>query len=305
METTAVKKHEQQAPVTVKSLLSQDSYRNRFSEIMGKKATGFISSVINVSSSQDLAACSPNSVIMSAVVAATLDLPIDKNLGFAYIIAYKDHGNPVAQFQIGYKGFIQLAMRTGQYSRLTANVVYEGQLIKGNPFTDDFDFDFEAKKSDKVIGYVAYFRLVNGFEKYNYMTKEQVEKHGKKYSQTFKKGFGKWAEEFDSMALKTVIKLLLSKFGILSIEMQKALQADQAEILDADKDNIEAKYLDTENAAFEVVTGEPNEEDQAALLETIKGDKKKLDMALAKGEITSSQYQVQITELSLFENGNK
>jgi len=287
---------------TVKSLLSQDSYKNRFSEIMGKKAQGFISSVINVSASTDLAACNPNSVIMSAVVAATLDLPIDKNLGFAYIIAYKDHGNPVAQFQIGYKGFIQLAMRTGQYSRLTANAVYEGQLIKANPFTDDYEFNFEGKKSDKVIGYVAYFRLVNGFEKYNYMTREQVEKHGKKYSQTFKKGFGKWAEEFDSMALKTVLKLLLSKFGILSIEMQKALQADQAEIIDADKDNIEAKYPDASETTFEVVENTVTEEQSKAVLESIGNDKKKLNVSLAKGEITPQQYEEKMTELSLFES---
>lgn len=288
--------------LTVKHLLAQDSYKNRFHEIMGKKAQGFISSVINVSSSADLAACNPNSVIMSAVVAATLDLPIDKNLGFAYIIAYKDHGNSVAQFQIGYKGFIQLAMRTGQYSRLTANAVYEGQLIKANPFTDDYEFDFDAKKSDKVIGYVAYFRLVNGFEKYNYMTREQVEKHGKKYSQTFKKGFGKWADEFDSMALKTVLKLLLSKFGILSIEMQRALVADQAEIIEADKDNIETKYPDASETSFEVVSDTPTEEESNAVLESIKGDKKKLNVALAKGEITPQQYEEKMTELSLFEN---
>lgn len=289
-------------PLTVKHLLAQESYKNRFTEIMGKKAQGFISSVINVSSSAELAVCSPNSVIMCAVVAATLDLPIDKNLGFAYIIPYKDKGNPVAQFQIGYKGFIQLAMRTGQYSRLTANAVYEGQLISANPFTDDYEFDFAGKKSDTVIGYVAYFRLINGFEKYNYMTRDQVEKHGKKYSQTFKKGFGKWAEEFDSMALKTVLKLLLSKFGILSIEMQKALQADQAEIIEADKDNIETKYPDASETTFEVVSETVTEEESNATLEEIKGDKKKLNIALAKGEITPQQYEQQMTELSLFEN---
>ncbi len=308
MDTPATQTENRQ--ITVKHLLAQDSYKNRFTEIMGKKAQGFISSVINVSSSLELAACNPNSVIMSAVVAATLDLPIDKNLGFAYIIAYKDNSNnPIAQFQIGYKGFIQLAMRTGQYSRLTANVVYEGQLIKANPFTDDYEFDFSAKKSDNVIGYVAYFRLVNGFEKYNYMTREQVEKHGKRYSQTFKKGYGKWTEEFDSMALKTVLKLLLSKFGILSIEMQRALQADQAEILNADKDNIETAYPDAENTSFEVVTEDPDEEKQKKLLESIKGDKKKLDVALAKGDITPMQYEEKMTELSLFEkegtNGSK
>lgn len=302
MESPAIQEQKQ---VTVKQLLAQDSYKNRFTEIMGKKAQGFISSVINVSSSAELAVCSPNSVIMCAVVAATLDLPIDKNLGFAYIIPYKERGNPVAQFQIGYKGFIQLAMRTGQYSRLTANVVYEGQLIKANPFTDDYDFDFEGKKSDKVVGYVAYFRLVNGFEKYNYMTREQVEKHGKKYSQTYKKGFGKWAEEFDSMALKTVLKLLLSKFGILSIEMQKALQADQAEIIEADKDNIQIKYPDASETSFEVVENTVTEESQKAVLDSIKGDKQKLNIALAKGEITPLQYEEKMTELSLFDNGTE
>jgi recombination protein RecT len=133
---------------------------------------------------------------------------------------------------------------------------------------------------------VAYFRLLNGFEKYLYMTREQVEKHGKKYSQTYKRGFGKWSEEFDSMALKTVIKLLLSKFGILSIEMQRAMIADQSEIVEADKDNIETKYIDNaEEATFEVVEKEVDPE----AVNKIKSEKE-AKMAFAKGDITEQQY---------------
>ena len=284
---------------TVKSLLAQKAYKDRFEEIMGKKAQGFISSVINVSASAELALCEPRSVIMSAVVAATLDLPIDRNLGFAYIIGYKDKDKgSVAQFQIGYKGFVQLAMRTGQYQRLTANIVYDGQIISANPFTDDYEFNFAGKKSDKAIGYVAYFRLLNGFEKYLYMTTEQIEKHAKKYSQTYKRGFGKWAEEFDSMALKTVIKLLISKFGILSIQMQEAIKTDQAEIVKADSEGIEVKYPDADNAEFTII-----EPDKPAIdLSKLKTEKD-IHLAFAKGDITDQQRFDLI--LKLEENGAK
>lgn len=288
----------QKQETTVKSLLGQKAYKDRFEEIMGKKAQGFISSVINISASAELAVCNPSSVIMSAVVAATLDLPIDKNLGFAYIIAYKDRDKgSVAQFQIGYKGFIQLAMRTGQYKRLTDNVVYDGQLIEQNPFTDDYKFDFGAKKSDKIIGYVAYFRLINGFEKYLYMTVEEVEKHAKRYSQTYKRGFGKWSDDFDKMALKTVVKLLISRFGILSIDMQEALKVDQSEIVKADSEGIEVRYPDAETVEFEAVETKAINYNA----DEIKSEKE-AKIAFAKGLISDDQYQNLVIK---FEDGPK
>lgn len=235
---------------TIKSLLAKDNVKRRFEEILGQKAAGFMSSVINVvNGNTNLKECDPNSVLASAAVAASLDLPIDPNLGFAYIVPYKQKGVPKAQFQIGYKGFIQLAMRTGQYKTMNATEVYEGEIKSHNRITGELEFDFEGRKSDKVIGYVAYFRLINGFEKYWYMTREEVDQHAKRYSQTYKRGFGKWTEDFDAMALKTVLKLLLSKYGILSIEMQTSLKADQAVINTNDNDassDFSYDYIDTE-----------------------------------------------------------
>jgi len=211
----------------LKALLATDTIKARFSEVLGKKAPGFISSIITATQlNPKLQACDPTSVISSAAIAASLDLPINSSLGFAHIVPYKG----VAQFQMGWKGFVQLAMRSGQYLTLNVAEVYEGQLRKANPFTGLMDFDADGKKSDKVIGYVAYERLLNGFEKFLYITTEDARAHGKKFSQAFKSGFGPWVDDFDAMAKKTVIKALLSKWGILSIEMQKAIETDQAAI---------------------------------------------------------------------------
>ena len=235
--------------LTIKNYFSQDNVKAKFTELLGKKSVGFVTSVLQVVNQNDLLRnATPESVFHSAAVAATLDLPINQNLGFAYIVPYnakqKDGTyKTVAQFQMGYKGFIQLAQRSGQFKTISATPIYEGQLIEENPLIG-FKFDFSQKKSDLVIGYAAYFQLLNGFEKTLYMSVQEVSKHGKKYSQTFKKGFGLWKDEFDTMATKTVMKLLLSKFAPLSIEMQKAMIYDQAIVKDSESDEVE--YIDNE-----------------------------------------------------------
>lgn len=231
-----------QLTLTVKNLMSQDKYKKRFEEILGKKAAGFISSVINtVNSNTDLKTADPQTVLMSAIVAATLDLPIDKNLGFAYIVPYAGK----AQFQIGYKGFIQLAMRTSLYKTINATEVYEGELVSKNRLTGVIVFDESKKMSDKVIGYAAFFQLLNGFEKAYYMTIDQVTNHAKRYSKSFSKPEGRWQKDFNAMALKTVLKMLLSKYGILSIEMMGALKADQGIIKDEDlSEDSSIEYVD-------------------------------------------------------------
>lgn len=226
----------QNKDISVKMLFEQENYKKRFYELLNKKAPQFISSVINVSNSQALKEVDDKrTIIQSAAVAATLDLPIDPNLGFAYIVPYnKKIGNrweKQAQFQMGYKGYIQLAMRTGQYKTINAIEIYQGEIEKVNRLTGEIEFceneDFINR--DVVIGYMAYFKLLNGFEKTIYMTKEEMEKHAKKYSKVFaQKGTGLWKDDFDSMAIKTILKRLLSKYGILSIEMQEAITKDQA-----------------------------------------------------------------------------
>jgi recombinase, phage recT family len=201
----------------------------------------------------------PNSILKAGAIAATLDLPIDPNLGFAYIVPYKNtvkdkFGNVVetrneAQFQMGWKGFYQLAMRTGQYKRISVTGLYEGQFEGYDPITDELIYNLENKTSDEITHYIAYFKTLNGFEKYFVMSKEEIELHAKKFSKTYSYKSSSWKTNFDAMAKKTVLKLLLSKFGILSIEMQTAQKADQAVIKDFDKNNIEVEYVDNpENA---------------------------------------------------------
>lgn len=225
---------------SIKQLLDMDVYKKRINEIMGKKAAPFMASIVNISNLPSLKDSDKSSIISSAIVAATLDLPIDPNLGFAYIVPYNTKEGKKAQFQMGYKGYIQLAMRTGQYKTINAIEVYEGEIKRVNRLTGEIEFDYDNEFINReiVVGYVAYFKLLNGFEKTVYMSKEEMEIHAKKYSQSYSsskdwvvKG-SLWSTDFDGMAIKTVLKRLLSKYGILSIEMQSAITNDQAVIND-------------------------------------------------------------------------
>jgi recombination protein RecT len=247
---------------TINSVLSSDSVKTRFNEILGKNANAFMSSIISATKSNPaLLECDVDSVISSSVIAATLNLPIQSNLGFAHIVPYntKDsNGAPIkqAQFQMGYKGFIQLALRTAQYKNINASEVYEGELISYDRISGEVKIDTTKKKGNDVIGYVAYFKLLNGFEKMLYMTKQQIEGHGVRYSKSYNQKYGRWQQDFDSMALKTVIKLLLSKYGILSVDMQTAITADQAIIKNAD--TMEVEYVDNSPDKFSQGILSPN-----------------------------------------------
>ena len=215
-----------QAPTianSVKGLMDSPAVKKRFEEVLCERAPQYMSSIVNlVNSDTNLKKCEPMSVIASCMVAATMDLPVDKNLGYAWVVPYKDK----AQFQIWYKGFIQLALRTGQYKAINVVEIREGELISWNPLSEEVEIDFTERKSNKVIGYAGYFKLLNGFEKTVYWSKEDMEAHAKKFSKTYNFKNSVWQTDFDSMAKKTVIRNLLSKWGILSIEMQKAYTAD-------------------------------------------------------------------------------
>ncbi|ASK24795.1 recombinase RecT [Bacillus subtilis] len=235
----------QQQGTTMKGLLSSPAVMNRFEEVLGKRASQFTASILSLYNSENtLQKAEPMSVISSAMVAATLDLPVDKNLGYAWIVPYKGR----AQFQLGYKGYIQLALRTGQYKSINCIPVHEGELQKWNPLTEEIEIDFEKRESESVIGYAAYFELLNGFRKTVYWTKAQVEKHKKKFS---KSDFG-WGKDWDAMALKTVLKSMLSKWGILSVEMQKAVIEDNEE-----RERID---ITDEMTEPEIIDAEPSEE---------------------------------------------
>jgi recombination protein RecT len=220
--------------VTLTALLNNTDVRGRFEGMLGKRAAGFISSILNTTNSsnqlKDISAKNPESILRSAAVAAALDLPIDRNLGFAWIVPYGSE----AQFQLGYKGYIQLALRTGQYRKITAVPVHANQFKSWNPLTETLDADFSIEGAGEVVGFAVYFELINGYTKTTFFTKAWLIAHGKKYSKTF--GNGPWTTHQEEMCLKTAIKMTLSKWGILSIEMQTALKADQAVIKSDDPD---------------------------------------------------------------------
>lgn len=240
---------------TLKGMLEMPAYKNKFNEMLGKKAAGFMSSIIAVTNNNKyLAKANPATVIGAAAQAAMLDLPINQSLGFAYIVPYGSE----AQFQLGYKGYIQLAQRSGQYVDIGAKTVYEGELEYENRLLDKFKFG--ERTGDKVIGYLAYFRLTNGFEKMLFMTLDEMIAHAKKYSKNYKGGTDKWGlTDFDTMAEKTVLKKLLSKYGPLSIEniqMSQALANDGGVVkmnesgefdVDFDGETIDAEYEETVN----------------------------------------------------------
>lgn len=202
--------------------------------VLAEKKASFVNNITAlVSNNAALQVCRPDTLMFASLKATALDLPLDQNLGFAYVLPYKDNKTGVtsAQFQMGYKGFVQLALRTGQFKTLNATDVREGELVGKDFVTGELTFkEAENRESLPVIGYVGYFKLLNGFEKYLYMTIAEMKAHALRYSQTFKKGYGLWADDnmFDSMAKKTVIKLLISKYAPLSVEMRDAIKADQA-----------------------------------------------------------------------------
>lgn len=229
--------------ITVQKYIRNGSIQKRINDLLRDRASQFTTSLLSlVNANTQLANCKPETVLNAALTAASLDLPINQNLGFAAIVPYKDE----AQFQIMWKGFVQLAQRSGKYKTISATPVYEGQLVGEDPLKG-FVWDWSQPAKGEPIGYAAYFELLNGFEKTLYMTTKQVEEHAKKYSKAYaydlkaKKKSSPWSTNFDAMAEKTVLKLLISKFGSMSTTMEKALESDQAIITDK-----EVKYVDND-----------------------------------------------------------
>lgn len=231
----------QKKPATIKSFFDNPQVAKRFEDIIGDKTRSiqFVSSVLQIANGNNyLKNADPLTIYNAALMAATLNLPINQNLGFAYIVPY----GKSAQFQLGYKGLIQLAQRTGQYKSINVTEVYENQFKSFNALTEDLDCDFSILGQGKVVGFAAYFKLINGFEKTTYWPIEKVEAHAKKYSKTFNNG--PWKTDFNAMAKKTVLKLMLATYGPLSVEIQKAIESDQAVIRNEDGSDLE--YVDHE-----------------------------------------------------------
>lgn len=206
---------------TVRALLSSESVKRQFHEVMAERAPQFIASLATVVyGSTQLKTCEPQSVIAAALKAASLDLPIEPSLGFAAIVPYGSQ----ASFQMQWKGYIQLALRTNQYANIHVTEVYEGMVKGVDPFTGKVIKG--EKTGDKVTGYYGYFKLINGFEKEIYMSVEEVQAHGQRYSKTYHKAGSTWKTDLDAMGRKTVLKRLITRYGILSVDMQKAIQAE-------------------------------------------------------------------------------
>lgn len=232
---------------SVKGLFSRDDVKQRFNKILGKKSAGFITSVLQaIQGNKYLSKADPNTVLTAAATAAALDLPINQSLGYAYIVPYKGQ----AQFQIGYKGLIQLAQRSGMFKKINVTDVKKGELKSIDRMTGSFVCEWiqEGRPQLKTEGYIAYFELLNGFSKAFYMSIEDINAHAKKYSQAFKSNSGPWKTDYDAMASKTVLKLLLSRYAPLSIDMQTAQLADQS----VQKEDGEYKYPDNDIETIEI-----------------------------------------------------
>ena len=257
-EKTTIKKQDAKQKVgsPVELMFNQPNIRAKFEKVLNENTNQFIGSILSlVKSDTYLSKCDPATILSSAMQAAILDLPINKTLGYAYIVPYKnkDKGHE-AQLQIGYKGYIQLALRSGQYENMNVIPIYDGELISYNRLTEELKFDFEGRKSDQVIGYAAHFKLINGFNKTVYWTKEQVKSHANQHSQSYKKGNKIWEEHFDAMACKTVLKSVLAQYGLLSIEMQQAVIKDKDVIKDNDNiDNFDDDTIILNDGDFEVM----------------------------------------------------
>lgn len=223
MENTQIQKR------TIAQFLNIPSTQKFLEETLSDKKGEFISNLIAITDSdENLAACDPAKLMKCAMNATALNLPLNKNLGYAYVIAYK----AVPSFQIGYKGYIQLALRTGQYEFLNAVEVREGELIR-NKITGEIKFLGE-KPENKVVGYIAYLKLRSGFQASIYMTEAEIEAHAVRFSKSYaydlknKTMSSKWSDPLarPKMALKTVLKGLLGTYGLMTTELAKAFDSD-------------------------------------------------------------------------------
>lgn len=255
----------------LKNLLNAPTMKKKFEQVLDKKAPQFMSSLLNLyNGDPNIQAAEPMSIVSSAMVAASLDLPIDKNLGYAWIVPFYDNkkGHKAAQFQLGYKGYIQLALRTGQYKSINVIPVREGELVKWNRLTEEIDLNLDEATSNKVIGYCGYFKLINGFEKTVYWTREEIEEHRIKHNKMKdKKALNNvWKSDYDAMAMKTVLRNMLGKWGILSIEMQTAVmedEKDESEVKDITGETIEVSNIDNPD----IIDVQASEEEKPSILE--------------------------------------
>ena len=249
-----------QSKVTIASLVHNEEFVKRAEDILKDGTPQFLASVLTLANSNKLLGeCDPVKLYNCCLMAAALKLPFNQNLGQAYIIPYGKE----PQLQIGYKGFIQLAQRSGQFRRINCSDVRQGEIKSRNHLTGEIEFEWleDAERDRKeVIGFVAYFELLNGYQQTLYMSRAEVEAHAKRYSQTYKQGFGVWKDNFEAMAKKTVLKRILNLYAPLSVDMQKAMEFDQADAEGRYPDNADrVEIIEAEIGTSEEERKESNE----------------------------------------------
>lgn len=258
VNNSLVKKGNQRLGLT--AYLTQDAVKNQINNVIGgKDGQRFISAIVSaVNNNPALSECTNQSILSGALLGESLKLSPSPQLGQYYLVPFKDKNKgKVAQFQLGYKGYIQLAIRSGQYKKLNVLAIKEGELINFDPLNEEIEVklidDEEAREEAETIGYYAMFEYTNGFRKAIYWSKKKMEAHALKYSKGYqaKKGYTFWEKDFDGMAFKTMLRQLISKWGIMSIEMQSAIDSDMAVINeDGTKDYVDnepdADFIDAE-----------------------------------------------------------
>lgn len=267
VKNSLVKKEEKK---TFSAFLAQNAMKKKINEMVGgEKGQQFITSIISaVSTNPQLAECDNSSIVSAALLGQALNLSPSPQLGQYYMVPFNDskRGCKVAQFQIGYKGYIQLAIRSGQYKKLNVLAIKEGELKKYDPLNEELEVQLieneEEREKATTIGYYAMFEYLNGFRKTIYWSKEKMEAHALKYSMGYraKKGYTFWEKDFDGMAYKTMLRQLISKWGIMSVDltMQKALESDMAVIND--------------NGTYDYVDNNSNVEDEPIPVETVESE---------------------------------
>lgn len=253
------------------AFMTQDAVKNKINQMVGgKDGQRFITAIISaVNTNPELAACDKNSIVSAALLGESLKLSPSPQLGQYYMVPYNDtkRGCKVAQFQLGYKGYVQLAIRSGYYKKINVLAIKEGELVKFDPLEEEIEVnlidDEQEREQAETIGYYAMFECHNGFRKAIYWSREKMEAHANQYSKGYKarKGYTFWEKDFDGMAYKTMLRQLISKWGIMSIELQSAIEKDAAVI----GEDMQPEYIDNqpevvEEAGAEAVAEEPAQE---------------------------------------------
>ena len=237
------------------AMLENTRTQEYLTNVLGEKKQTFVSNMVAlVSNNKALSECDPSTIMFSCLKATALGLPLDPALAMAWVLPYRDNKNntTVATFQLGAKAYTQLALRTAQYKKRNVSDVREGEIVGEDFVSGEMQFKKLEKDREKasIVGYVAMFELTNGFSKQLYMSNEEIDAHAKRFSQTYRKGYGLWADKDmrPKMAEKTVLKLLLSKWGVLSVEMEQAIKSDSAVL----GENNSVRYVDNEEDAIDL-----------------------------------------------------